>query len=120
MRKISELQQEEAIEVLGEIIDPLATIFADKEVIDTIRGNGTKVQAINIVCRKYASELIDIMAAVDGVPRSEYKVNIFTLPVAVMAIINDEELKDFFTSQVVGLIPDISTSPAEPTTDTEA
>lgn len=117
MRKISQLQREEAIEVLGNIIEPTATILVDKDVRKIITGGGAPIKAVKIICKKYAHEIIEVMAGIEGVSPDEFECNVFTLPVMLLEVLNDEELKDFFTSQVLETSQH-SMSPAEDTIDT--
>jgi hypothetical protein len=96
--KLSEYRGADALDLLAEIIDPVAKILADQE-IWRIAQKGRAIDGVKYGIKNYKNEIIEILAAMDGVPADEYKCNIFTLPMKVMEIINDKEMQDFFTSQ---------------------
>lgn len=96
--KLSEYRGEDALDLLADMLEPTATILADRKIWEIVR-SGKKIDGIKYAIKTYKKEIIEILASMDGVPASEYKCNVFTLPAKVLDILNDEELKDFFTSQ---------------------
>lgn len=97
--KLSDYQNEEALEVLADIIEPATMIIADKEVQKIYKSGQPKLKLVTYMLKHHSSEVLDIMAGLDGVPREEYKCNILTLPVKLLEIMNDEQLLGFFSSQ---------------------
>lgn len=100
--RLSDIQGEEAIEVLAEIIEPLAYIFADKEIAELAQGeNVPPIKYISVALRNHKSEVIEIMAKLEGKEVEEYKktINVFTLPIQILAIVNDGAFKSLFTLQ---------------------
>lgn len=97
MKKLSEYKNEEALDLLAEIIDPVANIFADTEFVDSLQKN--KLLAIKYVLKNHQEKILEILAALEGVSVEEYECNIFTLPITLMQLLNDKELLDFFKSQ---------------------
>lgn len=100
--RLSDIKGEEAIEVLAEIIEPLAYIFADKEIAELAQGgNVPPVKYISIALKNHKSEVIEIMAKLEGKEVEAYKktINVFTLPVQILAIVNDDTFKSLFTLQ---------------------
>lgn len=98
MKKLAEYKDEEALELLAELVDPVIAIFGDKEIAGLMR-SGNKLLFVKEIIKKYPSEIIDIMAILDNTPREEYHINIVSLPKMLMDIINDPLLSDFFVSQ---------------------
>lgn len=97
MKKLSEYENEEALNLLAEIIEPISSIFSDKEFVDSFKDS--KLSAIKYVLKVHPKDVISILASLNGVPVEEYKCNAVTLPVMLMQVLNDKELLDFFKSQ---------------------
>ena len=97
MRKLSEYKNEEALDLLAEIIEPTAIILADKEFLNSLKIN--KMEAIKYIIKSHKKEVIEVLAALEGVPVKDYECTILTLPATLMQIVNDPELLDFFKSQ---------------------
>ena len=102
--KISEFKNEEAIELLADIIEPTAAILGDAEIrklmISVKNGKITKIKAIANALRLHKKEIIEILARLDGQDPKKYSCNVITIPQKILEIINDEELADFFGLQV--------------------
>lgn len=96
--KLTDYQNEDALELLADIIEPASTIFADAEVSKIFNSGMPKIKLVTYILKNHKEEVLDIMASIDGVPRSEYKCNLLTLPKQLIEILNDEELMPFFTS----------------------
>ena len=97
MRKLSEIQNEEALDLLADILEPVMKIASDAEVREVAKDG--KMAAIQYVLKNHKSALMTIMAKLDGVSMDEYRVNVVQIPVKVMELLNDKDLMDFFQSQ---------------------
>ena len=102
MKKLSEYENEEALEVLADLIDPLATIALDKELVADIRANfkngAERGRLISDTIKKHKKEVIRVLAALERTPVEEYKCNLMTLPAQIMNILNDADLMSYFLS----------------------
>lgn len=107
MRKLSDYQGEEAIELLGEILEPTMLILADKEVSEGT-GERTALKLATIILKKHPHEILEILARLDGEEPSTYKCNILTLPSKIIQILNDKDLMDFFASQTAEMLKSAS------------
>ena len=98
MRKLSEIQNEDALDVLCDLFDPVFAIVKDPNVLDCIKmkDRGT---AVKVAIKNHKKSVLSILAILEGVPLSEYKVSLAELPVKVYEILNDQVLLDFFVSQ---------------------
>lgn len=105
MRKLSEIKDEEAMEVLAEILDPASVLIADEEFKEAVRGSKEKkikpdrMKAVKIAITKHRDEIVKIMALLDGTPVEDFHYNVLTLPQMVLSILNDKELISFFSPQ---------------------
>lgn len=98
MKKLSEYKDEEALDMLADLIDPVVNIFGDKEVADYYR-SGVMLKAVQISIKKHKNDVINMLSILEGVPREEYHCNLLTLPKVLLNIFNDPELTSFFEEQ---------------------
>lgn len=96
--KLSEYKNEDALELLADLLEPVASIFADTEV-KRIFETGTKIDTIKHVLKNHSKKVIEILARLEGVKVSEYDANIAKMVASLLEILNDEDLISFFTSQ---------------------
>lgn len=98
MKKLSEYKDEEALDLLAEILEPVTEIIADKEVVEEFMKK-SRIAGVITAIKKHKKAIIQCLAAMDGVPVEEYHCNILTLPKTLLAIINDKDFLTFFKSQ---------------------
>lgn len=96
--KLSDFKGEDALDLLAEIIEPAASILADDELKRIYNRGEKKITLVKYVIKNHKREVMEILAAMDGVPVEEYSCTVLTLPVKVMEILNDKELMELFTS----------------------
>lgn len=98
MRKITDIKGEEALDVLADIIEPVAEIMTDDKIQELVKEKN-KLRLITVVLKEHKESIIEILSVIDGVPASEFKakMNILTLPYKVMELFNDKDLIAFFT-----------------------
>lgn len=92
--KLSDYKNEDAVEIIADIIEPLSVIFTDEE----IKNEKNRMKAIAKALKKYKKEVIQILARIDGVPVDKYECNALTLPIKVLEVMNDKEVQDFLES----------------------
>lgn len=97
MKKISEYQDEEALDLLADLIDPFTSLIAVKEVREAIRKK-ERMKGIKYAIKGNKKALIEIMALLNGVPVEEFHCNVFTLPSMALQVLNDKELLNFFVA----------------------
>lgn len=95
--RLADYEGEKALEVLGDLIEPVGEILSDKAILDAWKEN--RYRAIGIAIKNHKKAVIEVLATIDGVPVEEYKCNIFTLPLKVLELLNDPMLTQLFTSQ---------------------
>lgn len=113
MRKLSDYKNEEALDLLADILPPVTTIFADKAFVEHLQGN--KIEAVQYVIKKHKTAVLSILARLEDVPVDEYQCTIFTLPVVLVNLLNDPDLLDFFKSQGLKINEESSGSAMENT-----
>lgn len=94
--KLSDYKNEDAIEVIADILEPLSVIFTDEEIKK--EKNKNRMKAVSMALKKYKKEVIQILARIDDVPVDKYECNALTLPMKVLEVMNDKEVQDFLES----------------------
>lgn len=94
--KLSEIQGERALDVFADILEPGAVILGDENVKELFRA-GKRLPAISHAIRSHKKEVIEIVAALDGVKPEEVKVNLLTLPIKLLELLNDPEVISLFS-----------------------
>jgi hypothetical protein len=98
--KLMDYQNEDAIELLADIIDPVSVILSDAGFQKLITNPSViRIKYVQYILKHFPKEIVQIMARLDGVPVEEYKLNVLTIPMKLLDMINDKELMDFFRSQ---------------------
>lgn len=97
--KLSEIKGEHAIDVLADLMEPATRIFADEEVQKSVRSKEPKLILAKKLLKGHKREVIEILAILDGEDPDTYEVNLLTLPVKLLEILNDPEINSLFTSQ---------------------
>jgi len=110
MKALSEYKDEECLDVLAEILDPINKICKDKVVKKAYESDDT-LKLAKAIIKRHKTEVVKILATLDNKKVEDYHYNFITLMQDVINIIHDEVLLDFFRSvQMIGT-PIISTMP---------
>lgn len=109
MKKLSEYKDEEALDVLADLIDPVLNIFSDKEVADWYR-KGVIIKSVQVAIKNHKTDVMNMLTTLN---RGEYHCTLISLPKDLFEVFNDKELKDFFVSQEQIISETLSGSPTE-------
>ena len=96
--KFDELKNEQAIEALADMFDPIVEIASDNAIISAARSDN-KILMIKLMLKNHARAIFELMAASEGVPADEYECNMLTLPAKLMELLNRPEFSFLFPSQ---------------------
>lgn len=102
MRKWKEVKGDEALDMMADLLEPAAKIFSDKETIEglTKEGEGrSRARAAKLLIKRHKAEVQEILAILDGENPATYEINLFTLPLKLLEVLNDEDLQRLFFSQ---------------------
>lgn len=116
MRKISEYKDEEALDLLADLLEPCIELFSDKALWNAIKSE-SRIKAVSIAIKNHKQSVVQIMAILHGVPVEEFHYNVITLPKMVLEVLNDKDLLDFFKSQGENAVETHSGSVTENTED---
>lgn len=99
--KLSEIKGEQALDVLADIIEPIAEIAMDAEVREMRKAGKPRLLIVRQVIKTHKEALIQILAALDMKTVEEYRetLNLTTLPLQIMEMLNDEHVGELFGLQ---------------------
>lgn len=99
--KITDYKNEDAIDLLADIIEPASKIFADAELKKASAKKGVKMADLaKIALKNNKSAIIEILARLDGKTVEEYECTPVSVLMSVLEILNDKELLSFFNRKV--------------------
>lgn len=93
--KLSEYKDEDALDVLADLVEPAAEIFSDKE-IKVAADGGNRARAVAVAIKRHKKAVIAIMAALERKPVEEFHCNVLTLPIKLIEILNDPDVMALF------------------------
>ena len=96
--KLSELEDEKAIQTVGELVEPLTAICMDEKFQKFYKAKPTTLETVSYMCKNHAKQVMACLAIIDGVPVEEYHCNILTLPMKLLELAKDEGVQQLFTS----------------------
>ncbi len=96
MKKLNEYHDEEALDLLADLVEPVAELVADKEFAKAFDTN--KAAAVRIAIKAHKPTVMQILARLDGVPLEEYHCDLFTIPARLIELISDPSLLAVFSS----------------------
>ena len=116
--RLSEYKDEEALDVLADIIEPASNIIQDPKIRDSY-DSGTIIQTAKVIIKEHKSDIMSILARLDNTPVEEYHCSLFDLPRKVMEIISDVNMSGFFNLSADLTEKDASADATEITTEAE-
>lgn len=98
--RLSDYKGDEALDLLAELIDPIGEIASDPSLIKFLQRQNMK-GAVKLMLKDHRKSVIEILATLEGESPEEYmkRVNVLTLPMALIDLLNDPDLMDFFRYQ---------------------
>lgn len=96
--KLREIKNEQAIELLADMFDPVMEIASDDKVVSAARSEN-KILLAKIILKEHAKTVFELMAMTEGVPVEEYECNVMTLPAKLVELFNQPEFEFLFQSQ---------------------
>lgn len=90
---------EDALDLFADLLEPVAEILADEELVKTIRSDGKLVTAVKLAIKRHKREVVEILARLEDKAPEEYEVNLLALPVKLLNLLGRPEIKELFISQ---------------------
>lgn len=96
--RLSDYEGEDALELLADLLDPVAEIFGDPEVVKPIRA-GKTLAGVQAAIKGHKQAVITMLALIDGEDPRAYRITFFSLPRKLLDILNDPEVQNLFQWQ---------------------
>ena len=96
--KISEIRDEKAVEVLGDLIEPFMRILKSKEVQECAKKN-ISIELAQAMVKADPKAVLEILAICNQVPLEEYHPNPFEVIRDLAGVLMDEAVMSLFFSQ---------------------
>lgn len=96
--KISEIRGEQAVEILGDLIDPFMRILVSKDVQESAKSN-IPVKIAQSMVKADPKAVLEILAICNQVPVEEYRPNPLEVLRDLASVIMDEAVMSLFFSQ---------------------
>lgn len=95
MKRLTDYEGEEAIDLWADLLDPISTIINDKNVANVIRSGASRIAIAQEILKNHKKETIQILLRIDQEPVNG--LNLVVRLVEILADIgNNEEIKPFF------------------------
>lgn len=100
--KLSDIKGEEALDVLADLIEPVAMMLADGKIQKIYNSGQPKILLVKHIIKNHKKQVIEILAILERKDPKEYEkeVNLLSLPIKLLELLNDEDLVSVFQSQV--------------------
>lgn len=90
--KLSQFENEEALEVLEKIMNPIAAIVTDSKIKKLLQDNKPQIFIAKEIVKNYKKEVIEILSALNGKTPDTYKFTLISLLKEISELM--DELKD--------------------------
>lgn len=94
-----ERTNEEQLELFADLLEPVAEILSDGKIAEMFQQGVPMLQPIRYAIKNHKKSIIEILARFDGVDPAEYKVNLLTMPIKLLNLVNRPEVQELFSSQ---------------------
>ena len=119
MKRLSDYQGEEAIELWGDLLIPIVDIVGDPDIGNMLRSKTPVIKTAQAMIKSYSKQVCQILLRIDPTPING--VNILTRLVGILTeMMQDETIQDFLLSHAGAEKEETSTGPATETTEAPA
>lgn len=87
--KLSDFKGEDALDVIADIMEPLAVIIEDDEIETVIKSGKPRLIIAKTVLKRQKKPIMEILAILNNTPVDEFKPSLIELPVMLMELISD-------------------------------
>lgn len=95
MKKLSDYQGNDAIELWADLIDPLSEILTDDSVKNTVRSGKPKLAIAKEILKSHSSQATEILLRIDDTPVNGLNI-VLRLISLLTEIGQNDEIKSFF------------------------
>ena len=97
MKKLSDYEGEEALDLWADLLDPFIQIVGDEKIASMLRAKKPPIVTAREICKTYKAEAIQILTRIDPTPVNGLNV-LIRLASIIKEVGNDPTVKSFFAS----------------------
>lgn len=97
--KLSDFENEAALDLLAQLIDPATEIMNDPKIVQTVRSGKPIIFAVKEILKSHKQAAIEIVSAMHGEDVGKFRFNVLTLAKDLMDLMNDPDVLAVFSSQ---------------------
>ena len=97
--KLSEIKGDRALDVIADLLDPMAEIMGDKQISDILKSGKAPIRAIKLSLKNHKKAVLYMMAIIDGEDPETYAPSLLEIPKRLLDLLNDPEVQRLFASQ---------------------
>ena len=94
-----QFENEDAIDILADIMEPVASILADKQFEQEYKQKKPTILLVKYILKNHKKEIVEIISTLHGETPETYKFNVITLTKDLLMLLNEPALKEVFTLQ---------------------
>ena len=113
--KLSDYKNEDALDLLADLLDPVSDIMTDKGLRELVVKDGDKMAIAKYVLKNKQQQVVQILARMDGKAVKDYSATITEMFAQLLDVLNDKVMLDFFASQAQNMASASSVSATENT-----
>lgn len=96
MRKLSEFKDDEALELLADLLEPCTNLVSDGEFTAGYKNPKTRVKTLSNVLKNHKNDIVTILARMNETPVEEYHYNVGSLMSDFFTLMTDQDFMAFF------------------------
>ena len=96
--KLSEIKGERALEVLADLIDPVAEMVQD-EGFKAVARSGSRMDVAKYLLKSHGKNVIKVLALINGEDPTTYEPTLVQLPIMVLELFEDPDVNRLFGLQ---------------------
>ena len=97
--KLTEIENEQALDFLADVIDPIAKIMSDEKVEKMNKAQKPVLTMASYILKSHKKEVIEIVAMMHGENPATYRFNTVSLLHDVVDVLNDPDVLSLFSLQ---------------------
>ena len=97
--KLSEIKGDQALDVIADLLDPMAEIMTDAEIAPCLKNGKAPIRAIKLSLKNHKKAVLYMMAIIDGEDPETYAPSLLEIPKRLLDLLNDPEVQRLFASQ---------------------
>lgn len=97
--KLSELKGEKALDAFADLLEPVAEIFSDENIVSDIQADKPKILILKNMLKNHKKSVTEIVAILEGKDPETYEISFLSIPTILVELMSDDAVVSLFTSQ---------------------